>query len=166
MSYSYNHNIPRSDGRGITGAIASINNTALTVLSFESANNFVDVAATPDTQNASGTCATAGNGSSGLFQCGGGQTSGASTDPIYATGYMSGVPPTPSAAVYTGPTGRHLEGSNFLLCDGHVKWFRGDKVASGFGNGATGNESADGFNAAGSQSTDMQSKYAITFSPF
>jgi prepilin-type N-terminal cleavage/methylation domain-containing protein/prepilin-type processing-associated H-X9-DG protein len=30
-----------------------------------------------------------------------------------------------------GPTGRHMGGSNFLLCDGHVKWLRGDQISSG-----------------------------------
>jgi prepilin-type processing-associated H-X9-DG protein len=30
-------------------------------------------------------------------------------------------------------TGRHLEGSNFLMADGHVKWFRGSQVSSGRG---------------------------------
>jgi prepilin-type processing-associated H-X9-DG protein len=26
--------------------------------------------------------------------------------------------------------GRHLEGSNFLLADGHVKWYKGDQVSN------------------------------------
>jgi prepilin-type processing-associated H-X9-DG protein len=27
--------------------------------------------------------------------------------------------------------GRHSEGSNFLFCDGHAKWSRGDAVSPG-----------------------------------
>ncbi len=32
---------------------------------------------------------------------------------------------------YLAPTGRHSDGSNFLLCDGHVKWLRGSQVSTG-----------------------------------
>ena len=32
---------------------------------------------------------------------------------------------------YLAPTGRHSDGANFLLCDGHVKWLRGSQVSTG-----------------------------------
>jgi len=32
---------------------------------------------------------------------------------------------------YLAATGRHSDGSNFLLCDGHVKWLRGSQVSTG-----------------------------------
>ncbi len=32
---------------------------------------------------------------------------------------------------YLSSTGRHSDGSNFLLCDGHVKWLRGSQVSTG-----------------------------------
>jgi len=32
-----------------------------------------------------------------------------------------------SNSLYKGPTGRHLDGSNFLFCDGHVKLVKGRK---------------------------------------
>jgi len=35
-------------------------------------------------------------------------------------------------AVFNGEEGLHLGGANFLLADGHVKWFRGDSVSSGY----------------------------------
>jgi prepilin-type N-terminal cleavage/methylation domain-containing protein/prepilin-type processing-associated H-X9-DG protein len=65
-------------------------------------------------------------------------------------------------------TGIHTNGSNFLLADGHVKWYLGDRVSPGFdalnanntasttGCGAGGNETcADGTN---------DTTYPITFS--
>lgn len=47
-----------------------------------------------------------------------------------AYGYLGGITPS-SPARYLQPTGRHLEGSNFLLADGHVKWFKGPEVSPG-----------------------------------
>ncbi len=32
---------------------------------------------------------------------------------------------------YDAATGRHTDGSNFLLADGHVKWLRGQYVSTG-----------------------------------
>lgn len=50
----------------------------------------------------------------------------------YATGYLGGRPPfDPTATQFTDPVGRHNEGSNFLLGDGHAKWMRGAAVSSG-----------------------------------
>jgi len=62
----------------------------------------------------------------------------------YATGFMAGrggnVAPNPLQATSVGltesgyfqyATGRHLDGSNFLMADGHVKWYPGDQVSTG-----------------------------------
>ena len=32
---------------------------------------------------------------------------------------------------YLAPAGRHSDGANFLLCDGHVKWLRGSQISTG-----------------------------------
>ncbi len=51
----------------------------------------------------------------------------------YATGYMRNS----YGATYNnffGTTGRHSDGSNFVLCDGHAKWFRGNAVSGGYEN--------------------------------
>ena len=55
-----------------------------------------------------------------------------------ATGFLgaSGAARTATFTTHVGdyylaPTGRHSDGSNFLLCDGHVKWLRGSQVSTG-----------------------------------
>lgn len=37
----------------------------------------------------------------------------------------------PGGLGFTAKTGRHTEGSNFMFCDGHVKWARGSNVSGG-----------------------------------
>ena len=58
----------------------------------------------------------------------------------FATGVMSGAQSLigTTNADYDAATGRHTDGSNFLLADGHVKWLRGISVSTG-GNDTTGN---------------------------
>ena len=51
----------------------------------------------------------------------------------YATGIMGG---RPGGTNPIGGTARHSDGSNFLMCDGHVKWLRPVQVSSGW-NAAT-----------------------------
>ena len=62
--------------------------------------------------------------------------------------------------------GRHSDGSNFLLADGHVKWLRGTAVSSGV-NAAAANCGQDGAGctaAAGAAAGTGASGYAVTFS--
>ena len=47
----------------------------------------------------------------------------------YATGYMRYSQQNPSQ--FTGPTGRHADGSNFLMADTHAKFLRGMQVCAG-----------------------------------
>ena len=50
----------------------------------------------------------------------------------YATGYMGGRDPGATySCFYTGPTGRHSDGANYVMADTHAKWFRGAAVSSG-----------------------------------
>jgi prepilin-type N-terminal cleavage/methylation domain-containing protein/prepilin-type processing-associated H-X9-DG protein len=78
----------------------------------------------------------------------------------YATGPMGGGSEQ-AIADFTGLTGRHTDGANFLAADGHVKWLRGPSVSPGITAGtATDNQSAT--NAAG---TGNSSSFTMTFSP-
>ena len=56
---------------------------------------------------------------------------------------VSGVDPygAPFTSYYTGPTGIHGDGSNFLFGDGHVKWLKPIQVSSGH-NGTPGQDQA------------------------
>ncbi len=57
----------------------------------------------------------------------------------FATGVLSGGASLIGTANtdYDARTGRHTDGSNFLLADGHVKWLRPSSVSSG-GNDSSG----------------------------
>ena len=105
-----------------------------------------------------------------------------------ATGYMGiyGLPRTakfptissPAASAqnyYLAPTGRHTDGANFLLCDGHVKWLRPAQVSTGDVRTADPNPAKvetsasnqdqclpTGGSAAGTESAEP---WAATFSP-
>jgi len=68
----------------------------------------------------------------------GGGNSGAPCSMPLATGYLGGGGALRTLTythtvgdTYLAPTGRHTDGSNFLLCDGHVKWLRGSQVSTG-----------------------------------
>ena len=83
----------------------------------------------------------------------------------YATGDMGGVPATNQTLDYTGLTGIHTDGSNFLATDGHVKWLRGAAVSPGTpANTSTDLQGASnaGYSAAG---TGNLNSFALTFSP-
>ncbi len=54
------------------------------------------------------------------------------TENQYATGYLGGrLPPDLSVTQFASPKGRHSDGSNFLLSDGHARWLLGANVSSG-----------------------------------
>ena len=87
----------------------------------------------------------------------------------YATGYLGSVTPTTPTQNFTGQTGRHSDGSNFLAEDGHVKWLHGAAVSPG----VTAATSADaqgasnaGRSAAGTAGLSANGyNLTLTFSP-
>jgi len=54
----------------------------------------------------------------------------AATGVTYATSDFIGRS-TPDLGAFTNQNGLHTGGSNFLLADGHAKWFRGNSVSAG-----------------------------------
>ncbi len=127
---------------GVSGALAAFNSPARTVLLFETQNraNAADVVAesrngfTPN----SGDASAGGNGYPGhLFTSGdrGNQSA------AYATGFMGGRTGTMTDTAFSNNggfgggrylVGRHFEGANFLMADGHVKWYKGSAVSTGW----------------------------------
>jgi len=59
---------------------------------------------------------------------------------MYATGYPYNCQTGYCASTtnYLAPTGRHNGGSNYLLADGHAKWFIASQVSAGQNNGTVG----------------------------
>lgn len=171
VSYAYNSNLPHPTN-GAGAALSKLNSTPKTVMLCEVTMSSGTVE-TPDALETSvispGTIGYPG----GIF----GADYGAGSVSIgwFATGFMSNrggtlvaAPETSAAAGYTDAgnfqygQGRHLEGSNFLMADGHVKWFKGSAVSTGIGAAnATDPQDATAYAAAGTSN----STYAVTFSP-
>ena len=173
ISYAFNQNL---NGAGTTGTLASLNAAASTVL-------LCEVQADPTLVDASDNEENATNGAGYRSASVDGLDANTTTAPAdlinrsmglngyhatkYATGPMGGI--TPSAAnltaFYTGTTGIHSDGSNFLAADGHVKWLRGVAVSPGLAaSAATVAQGADTStkNAAG---TGNLNGATLTFSP-
>ncbi len=152
VSYASNRNLVPSvatTGTGATqwatrqmggsGHLASFSNTSKTVLLHEVSGFgpaiFKTSNANPWVNNIIGGNSTIGNE----------QNTQVNTNLYFSSGpmvidslTMANFPPDRTDAKC--PTGRHLDGSNWLFCDGHVKWLTGDKVAAGWNALAAGND--------------------------
>ena len=142
-SYGYNSN---NSNPNVTYAdsfsIAQYNAPAKTVLLFEIQGNYFgagdgwDVSTEALDESTSTGYSPAGFGISTGGDANVVNGAGAFSAPVtlkLATGYLHGT----KAADYgriANPTGRHTDGSNFLLADGHAKWMRGSAVAPGVTN--------------------------------
>lgn len=104
------------------------------------------------------------NGLETYSPSGNGNENKASVGPTPATGELSGGW-SGSTANGRGTEGRHLEGSNFLAADGHVKWFKAENVSCGRNWWAASKQQKTG-NISGAEATDYtgSDKHAMTFS--
>ena len=174
---------PSCDHVGDSYSIAAYGAPAKTILMFEVANSVdynVETEINPITGTPPGTSSycggsPAGNGIGGAYLPNGynGQPqAGVSTDRYikYATGYFNGV--SADLGAYLHPIGRHSEGSNFVMADGHAKFLRAAAVSPGFNAPndtakQVDHASANAYTtAAGSNGTfsDGKSQPAATFS--
>ena len=141
VSYGLNSNtvVPNSSfGPVNSQALAQFNSPAKTVLLFETANvAYVDLS---DTNQASfrsdlngNSPAGNGSGASNDLQ---GKNAGSPNPPVqYATGWLTNSIPsltgTDTNTAFTAKTGRHSDGSNFLMADNHAKFLRPSAVSAG-----------------------------------
>jgi len=153
-----NFNFSGFQETGVT-ALSGFNATAKTVLLFEAQGNGVNLSTPSDggsryssTPNKNDWTNSYTNWSTGLI-------GNPASDPAVSANCQGGCN-------YDGTfsTGRHLEGSNYLMMDGHVKWLKGTAVSPGWN--AT--SSTNGQTQAGSffpvaAGTDAPG-FAVTFS--
>jgi prepilin-type N-terminal cleavage/methylation domain-containing protein/prepilin-type processing-associated H-X9-DG protein len=129
-------------------SISSLSAPSNTVMLFEVANaNWVDITAPTGPGGFAGSnwsgygnwdgffngMSPAGNGIGSPGNDPSGSNVGTSAGSLkYATGYMANsFPGTAPASSFAAPTGRHTDGSNFLMADTHAKFLHGAQVSAG-----------------------------------
>ena len=173
VSYAFNQNLY---GAGPHGTLASVNAPASTVLLCEIQNNTTAISAPDNEENqtvGAGFTSPSVNGldtvttaPADIITFVDGHTEVfAGRNAMYATGVMGGTTPSNLSRDFTGQTGIHTDGSNFLAADGHVKWLHGAAVSPGVTPSAqTAAQATDpgNRNAAGSANLGP---FVLTFSP-
>lgn len=146
-SYAYNGNNTNPNTKTVDGySVAKYSSPSKTVLLFEVVGNhnvapdLFTIQTDDSTTDGTGGISPAGWGASngqGLKYTswvlnGAGNYFDASTLKA-ATGYFKNTTPA-DRPNFAAPTGRHTDGSNFLMADTHAKWLRGAAVTSGTTN--------------------------------
>jgi prepilin-type N-terminal cleavage/methylation domain-containing protein/prepilin-type processing-associated H-X9-DG protein len=165
ISYAYNSAIGgTSSTKAISGALSALNSSALTVLLFEAThaempNGWSEATIANDPSNSFNNVGTPASYGRSFAS-----NEGCNTATIFATGTpLGGVTVTTSDSAVNLPDGRHLAGANYLMADGHVKWFKSSKISPGFkAANPTDAQDATAGAAAGTQNLGSA---AVTFSP-
>jgi len=162
-SYTYNLSLVRKNDP--TNALflkplAAYNSTSRTVLLFENRYGRFDSSDSNETDSPVGNGqgifgANRGNGATALQYATGTLDDGFGADSSNNNRSVAvGDPDFPAA---------HLEGSNYLALDGHVKWLKGTSVSTGWY--ASSSTNAGGISAAEGTDYAGADKHALTFSP-
>lgn len=158
VSYMMNSNLTYrgasfNTNTGIQMRLAAMSTTAKVVMLFEAQNLTADLTTAENNS-------PAGYGNFLIF---------GSSNARYVTGNMGGRFDESTASTYSyyvgGVNGRHLSGANYLMADGHVKWYRPTNVSSGLNANTSANPQEAGlpsayFKAAGTENES----YQVTFS--
>jgi prepilin-type N-terminal cleavage/methylation domain-containing protein/prepilin-type processing-associated H-X9-DG protein len=174
ININFAENALTSHGQTLATPLGRLAQPASTVLLCEGSHNAANIIETAGADSTS----MASNGYDKLADTQGGaglidhRVNGA----VLETGPMSGraaqtlFAPTLAAPIAAFPTGRHTDGSNFLMLDGHVKYLKGPSVSSGWNAIAPtcaqdGCGNTDG--AAGTQALASSTPpFAVTFSVY
>ncbi|MBC7808083.1 MAG: DUF1559 domain-containing protein [Akkermansiaceae bacterium] len=149
-SYAYNSNNTAPTGATVDSySLAKYNAPAKTILLFEVEGNTdpgYNWSVTRPETDPSSDAYVAPAGNAGFSPAGWGLSGagnaltvngvGAFSAPLslkMATGYFRNTP-VADYPRFLKPTGRHTDGSNYLLADGHAKWFKGSQVSAGVSN--------------------------------
>jgi prepilin-type N-terminal cleavage/methylation domain-containing protein/prepilin-type processing-associated H-X9-DG protein len=167
VSYGINSSVVGTPNKcfGINGVLGQMSAPARTILVFETRNfNSSDFEWTKEKALTNGHSSLAGNGLLSKVWADG----GANVNGWYATGVLGNQTATVvqdastdqwgSGKFYT--KGRHLDGSNYMFADGHVKWFRSSNISPG-ATAAVETDAATTAKAAGTANTTGN---AATFS--
>ena len=170
VSYAYSENMCYRDTTydGPFGSLAWMPAPAKTVFLCEVANTQADVTDPGEGWSSAATSSPSANGVAGVATNNGSRTGIGGNVVTYATGPMGNRATgsgTYANAFPASSTGRHLDGGNFLMGDGHAKWFKGGSVSTGYNAANSSDAQAAGdvsslARAAGTSDTT----FAVTYS--
>ena len=160
-----NHNSP-------SYTLAHFTAPASIVLIYEVGGAIVDVTTNDESTKGftgsppSGFESPSGNGCDSFSgKWGGGNGAGSAGSPGLTLNLGPNISQRPAAQIaFAGPA-RHSDGANYILCDGHAKYFRPSQVSTGYGANASTDLQNASFNPeAAGVDTMGQGGFAITFS--
>ena len=149
VSYGYNSAIPFPyadwyNTATYKGSAANLNSTAKTVLLFETVETGGTITSANGQEVGPTYLTPAGSGLPSGVGCLSIAATSGNLEGYYATGYMGGRGGSPASflpganqqsgavgGLFVNGTGIHMDGSDFLMADGHVKWLKGDAVSTG-----------------------------------